>query len=155
MSARPWSAERVIVSVPGSTPVTASNSLPGSTIGDSVFWWATSVILPPDGNMADYLASLEKLGRRDDRVYYPAHGPPVDAPAKLVRGTIAHRRLREKQILKALEEGAMGVAELVARNYPGLDPRLAPAAAASVTAHLLDLDARERVRCSGGMWSLR
>ncbi len=113
--------------------------------GDHVMGWSTSVILPPDGNMADYMASLERLAARDDRVYYPAHGPPIDPPGKLVRGLIVHRRQRETQILRALEDGPADIAALVARNYPGLDPALAPAAGASVLAHLIDLRARALV----------
>ena len=122
--------------------------------GDHVMGWSTSVILPPDGSMADYMASLVKLQAREDRVYYPAHGPRVDEPARLVRGMIAHRRQREAQILRVLEGGAVGVAELVARNYPGLDARLVPAAAASVLAHLIDLEARGTVAVSDAEWRL-
>ena len=120
--------------------------------GDHVMGWSTSVILPPDGHMGDYMASLLKLAARDDRVYYPAHGPPVEAPAKLLRGTIAHRRAREAQILKALGAEAMGVEALVARNYPGLDPALVAGAGASVLAHLIHLEEQGRVRRSGATW---
>ena len=123
--------------------------------GDHVMGWSTSVVLPPDGDMGDYLASLEKLQARDDAIYYPAHGPPVDAPAKLVRGLIAHRRAREAGILKTLAAGAATVPALVAGNYPALDPALAPAAGASVLAHLLDLRRRGRVAEANGTWSLR
>lgn len=122
--------------------------------GDHVMGWSTSVILPPDGNMADYMASLAKLAARDDRVYYPAHGPRVDAPAKLVRGMIAHRRAREAQILRALADGASTTAELVARNYPGLAPTLTAAAGASVRAHLIDLCEQGRVRADNDRWRL-
>lgn len=121
--------------------------------GDHVMGWSTSVILPSDGNMADYMASLERLQQRDDRVYYPAHGPKVDAPAKLVRGMIVHRRQREGQILRVLEEGEATVEALVARNYPGLDPALAPAAGASVLAHLIDLRDRGLAAEHGQGWT--
>lgn len=120
--------------------------------GDHVMGWSTSVILPPDGDMADYMASLDRLQTRDDRVYYPAHGPSVDAPAKLVRGLIVHRRQREAQILRVLEEGAATIEALVARNYPGLDTALAPAAGASVHAHLIDLGDRCLVTETAGSW---
>lgn len=122
--------------------------------GDHVMGWSTSVILPPDGNMGDYLASLAKLAARDDAVYYPAHGPRVDAPAKLVRATIAHRKAREAQIVRALEEGPMRIEEIVARSYAGLDARLVPAAAASVHAHLIALAERGRVVERDRSWSL-
>lgn len=121
--------------------------------GDHVMGWSTSVILPPDGNMAHYIASLQKLAERDDRVYYPAHGPAVDAPAKLVRGLIAHRRLREKQIVGALSDEPAGIASLVERLYVGLDAKLIPAAAASVLAHLLALKEAGRAIRVGDGWS--
>ena len=72
--------------------------------GDHVMGWSTSVVAPPDGDMADYMASLEKLHVRDDRIYYPAHGPAVDRPRQLVRGMLGHRRAREKQIMKLLQQ---------------------------------------------------
>lgn len=122
--------------------------------GDHVMGWSTSVILPPDGSMAAYMASLIKLQGRDDRVYYPAHGDPVEEPAKLVRGMIAHRRQRERQILRALEDGPADVGALVMRNYPGLDPRLVPAAGASVLAHLIDLRDRGTVAAEDAEWAL-
>ena len=65
--------------------------------GDHVMGWSTSVIAPPDGDMAAYMASLDKLYQRTDRVFYPAHGPQVDKPQQLVRGMIGHRRQRERQ----------------------------------------------------------
>lgn len=110
--------------------------------GDHVMGWSTSVIIPPDGNMGDYLRSLERLRGRADRIYYPAHGEPVTEPQRLVRGMINHRVQRERQIVRRLESGDRTVPEIVASAYPGLDPRLAPAAGASVLAHLLDLEAR-------------
>jgi glyoxylase-like metal-dependent hydrolase (beta-lactamase superfamily II) len=122
--------------------------------GDHVMGWSTSVILPPDGHMGDYLASLRKLAARDDRVYYPAHGEPVDEPAKLVRGLLAHRRAREAQIVRTLETEPADVAALVARNYPGLDAALIPAAGASVLAHLIHLEEQGRVVREGAAWAL-
>ncbi|HZF42462.1 MAG TPA: MBL fold metallo-hydrolase [Sphingomonadaceae bacterium] len=122
--------------------------------GDHVMGWSTSVILPPDGHMGDYLASLHKLAAREDRVYYPAHGEPVDEPAKLVRGLLAHRRARETQIVRTLETGPADVAALVARNYPRLDPALIPAAGASVLAHLIHLEEQGRVVREGAGWTL-
>lgn len=122
--------------------------------GDHVMGWSTSVIIPPDGSMADYMASLAKLQGRDERVYYPAHGMPVDEPAKLVRGLIAHRRSREGQIVRSLRSGGMVVPDLVARNYPGLDPALRAAAGASVLAHLIDLAGRGVVRQESKQWRL-
>jgi glyoxylase-like metal-dependent hydrolase (beta-lactamase superfamily II) len=120
--------------------------------GDHVMGWSTSVVVPPDGDMGDYMASLDKLRARDDRIYYPAHGPPVFKPQQLVRGMMGHRMQRERQILKRLGEGDRSVGEIVAAAYPGLDPRLVPAAGGSVTAHLLDLERRGMVEQVGDQW---
>ena len=110
--------------------------------GDHVMGWATSVISPPDGDMGEYLASLETLLARDDRVYYPGHGEAVERPQRLVRGMLGHRKQREGQIVRLLGTAPHTVAALVGRMYVGLDPRLAGAAARSVLAHLVDLERR-------------
>ncbi len=105
--------------------------------------WSTTVVSPPDGNMTDYLASLDKLMRRDDIVYYPAHGEPVSEPRRLVRGTLGHRRMREGQILRYLERsGPSAVPDLVSAMYaaPRSAPSSPPAAGRSVLAHLIDLE---------------
>ena len=120
--------------------------------GDHVMGWSTTVVIPPDGDMGDYMASLELLRRREDRIYYPAHGPAVTRPQKLVRGMIGHRLQRERQILRRLDEGDTRVSEIVAAAYPGLDPRLVGAAGASVTAHLLDLERRGLVMAGDDQW---
>lgn len=121
--------------------------------GDHVMGWSTSVVVPPDGDMADYMASLEKLQQREDRIYYPAHGPAVENPRQLVRGMMGHRRQRERQILRLLGERTQSVADLVPQMYKGLDPRLIPAARMSVTAHLIDLERRGQAVRSGDTWS--
>ena len=114
--------------------------------GDHVMGWSTSVVIPPDGDMGDYMRSLEKLRLRDDRIYYPAHGDPVTDPKRLVRGMLTHRLQRERQIVRRVEAGDRTVEQIVAAGYPGLDPRLVPAAGASVLAHLLDLERRGLVQ---------
>ena len=121
--------------------------------GDHVMGWSTTVVFPPDGDMAAYMASLEKLRLRDDRIYYPAHGAPVTNPQQYVRGLIGHRMQRERQIRRILEEEARGVPEIVDSAYPGLDPRLTVAAGGSVLAHLLDLEARGLVERQGETWT--
>jgi glyoxylase-like metal-dependent hydrolase (beta-lactamase superfamily II) len=123
--------------------------------GDHVMGWSTSVVVPPDGDMGDYMASLDKLRGRDDRIYYPAHGPAVFKPQQLVRGMMGHRMQRERQILKRLGEGDRTVEQIVAAAYPGLDPRLVPAAGGSVTAHLLDLERRGMVDHMEEQWLTR
>ena len=122
--------------------------------GDHVMAWSTSVVSPPDGNMADYMASLAKLYERDDRVYYPAHGAAVTKPRQLVRGMLGHRKSREAQILRELAEGPRAIPAMVATMYKGLDPRLTGAAGRSVLAHLFDLEAREVVTRDGEAWML-
>ncbi|RXZ64150.1 MBL fold metallo-hydrolase [Pelagerythrobacter rhizovicinus] len=120
--------------------------------GDHVMGWSTSVVVPPDGDMGAYMKSLERLYERGDRVYYPAHGAPVEKPRQLVRGMIGHRRQRENQILRLLGETRQSAADMVPRMYKGLDPRLTGAAEMSVTAHLLDLERRGLVGRSGDLW---
>lgn len=121
--------------------------------GDHVMGWSTSVVAPPDGDMADYLASLEKLYARADRIYYPAHGPAVERPRQLVRGMIGHRRQRERQILKLLDQRPQAIAELVPQMYKGVNEQLWPAAGQSVKAHLIDLERRGRVSHWEGTWT--
>ena len=122
--------------------------------GDHVMGWSTSVVVPPDGNMADYMASLDRLYLRSDRIYYPAHGPAVERPRQLVRGMIGHRKQRERQILRLLDEGPHLPMELVPRMYAGVDERLWTAAGQSVLAHLIDLESRGAVTRSGEAWKL-
>ncbi len=122
--------------------------------GDHVMGWSTSVIVPPDGNMADYMASLQKLHDREDETYYPAHGKKVTNPRQLVRGMMGHRKQRERQILTLLEESPHAITDMVPKMYKGLDPRLNGAAGQSVRAHLIDLQDRGIVGQEGETWSL-
>jgi glyoxylase-like metal-dependent hydrolase (beta-lactamase superfamily II) len=122
--------------------------------GDHVMGWSTTVVAPPDGDMADYMASLDKLLARGDRLYYPAHGPAVADPHAHVRRLIGHRRMRERQILAHLERGEGRIAAMVADIYADIDPRLFPAAGRSVLAHLLDLERRGLARSEGEAWTL-
>jgi glyoxylase-like metal-dependent hydrolase (beta-lactamase superfamily II) len=122
--------------------------------GDHVMGWSTTVVSPPDGDMADYMASLALLQDRDDRVYYPAHGPAVENPKQLVRGMIGHRRQRENQIVKQLGDGVGRIEDMVPHMYKGVDQRLWPAAGRSVLAHLIDLEARGRALREGDLWKL-
>jgi glyoxylase-like metal-dependent hydrolase (beta-lactamase superfamily II) len=118
--------------------------------GDHVMGWSTTVVVPPDGDMAAYMRSMELLRQRKDRIYYPAHGPAVTKPAQLVRGMIGHRMQRERQILKLVGEKPRNIPDIVANAYPGLDSRLVPAAGGSVYAHLLDLEQRGLVEQGEG-----
>jgi glyoxylase-like metal-dependent hydrolase (beta-lactamase superfamily II) len=121
--------------------------------GDHVMGWSTSVVAPPDGDMADYMASLSKLQEREDRVYYPAHGPQVDKPRQLVRGMIGHRRQRERQIGRLLDEGVDRIEDMVPRMYAGVDRALWPAAGRSVLAHLIDLERRGLATVEEERWT--
>ncbi len=122
--------------------------------GDHAMGWSTSVVAPPDGDMADYLASLARLQVRDDLVYHPTHGNPVTEPQRLVRGLMLHRRQREASILALLANGPATVTALVATMYAALDPRLHGAAAMSVLAHLIALERAGGVVREDAAWSL-
>ncbi|MEO0062909.1 MAG: hypothetical protein RLZZ08_1469 [Pseudomonadota bacterium] len=122
--------------------------------GDHVMGWSTTVVAPPDGDMADYMASLERLYDREDRIYYPAHGLAVEKPRQLVRGMIGHRRQRERQVLRLLAEEPRAVADLVPVMYKGVNPMLWPAAGQSVRAHLIDLERRGSVTRSNDIWTI-
>ncbi len=113
--------------------------------GDHVMAWSTSVVIPPDGTMADYMASLEKLQHRADAIYWPGHGNAVREPQPYLGALIHHRHQREAAILARLGTAEATVADLVAAIYPDLDPALHHAAGLSVLAHLEDLIARGRV----------
>ena len=122
--------------------------------GDHVMGWSTSVIAPPDGDMGDYLASLEKLAARDEGVFYPTHGSPIAAPKDWLGQLIAHRRMREGQVLSALAGGAQTIAALVEKLYPDIQPALRPAAAQQLLAHLAHLQARGEAAPQAGAWRL-
>jgi glyoxylase-like metal-dependent hydrolase (beta-lactamase superfamily II) len=117
--------------------------------GDHVMGWSTSVIAPPDGNMGDYLRSLEKLLQRDDGTFLPTHGPAITEPRPFVGAFIQHRRAREAAILARLAAGDREISAIVTAIYIGLDPRLHRAAARSVLAHLIELVAQGRVISEG------
>ena len=122
--------------------------------GDHVMGWSTSVVIPPDGDMGDYMASLTKLTGRGEATYWPGHGPAVADPQRLLRGMIGHRRQRERQIQRTLEPGPLAIPPMVAAMYKGLDERLVPAAQLSVLAHCLDLERRGLVGHMGDHWIL-
>lgn len=108
--------------------------------GDHVMAWNTSVVAPPEGRMADYLASLERLMGRPEAVYLPGHGGRVEEPQRLVRAYLLHRRWREQAIVAAIKETRDGspatIRTIVPVVYPELDARLLTAATLSVQAHV-------------------
>lgn len=122
---------------------------------DHVMSWSTSVVSPPDGDMAAYMNSLAKLqARGDDDLYLPGHGPPLPNPQPFVAALAAHRREREARILEELRRARRASAEALVPPVYGaaLDPRLIPAAARSLTAHLIKLAAEGAVRQEAGHW---
>jgi len=136
------------VHTPGHTSNHLCFALPDSGIlfsGDHVMGWSTSVIAPPDGDMAAYMASLDKLLGRRDTVYWPTHGPAITEPQRHVRAFIAHRREREAGIIDCLKAGIETIDRMVERLYVGLNPALRRAAGRSVLAHLIDLTGRDIV----------
>lgn len=124
---------------------------------DHVMSWSTTVVSPPDGDMAAYMASLARLAERDDRLYLPGHGPPLPEPAPFVAALTAHRRDREATVLDALRAARRATArDLVPPVYgPALDDRLVPAAARSLLAHLIKLAAEGAARRDGEHWEPR
>ncbi|ODU20804.1 MAG: MBL fold metallo-hydrolase [Sphingomonas sp. SCN 67-18] len=143
------------VATPGHTSNHLCYALPESGAlftGDHVMGWSTTVVSPPDGDMAAYMESLDMLMAREDRIYYPAHGEPIERPQRFVRGLAGHRKQREGQILRLLADGARAIPAMVEAMYVGIDPRLHGAAGQSVLAHLIDLDRRGMVARDGDLW---
>ena len=122
--------------------------------GDHVMGWSTTVVTPPDGDMAAYMASLRKLLTRDDAVLYPTHGGPIREPKPFVQAYIDHRLEREAQILACLRGGTRTIPAMVARMYADVDKRLHPAASRSVLAHLIQLEQEGRVTAKDGYYRL-
>ena len=119
--------------------------------GDHVMGWSTSVISPPDGNMGEYMQSLELLLRRADSLYYPTHGPPITNPRAHVEGFIEHRLAREQQIRECLGKGVNKITDMVPIMYKGTDRVLYPAAARSVLAAVELMYSRGEVGCEDGL----
>lgn len=117
--------------------------------GDHVMGWASTLVSPPDGDMTDYMTSLDRLARAGARQLLPGHGAPVDDPAGRIAALAAHRRDREAQILAALATGPADCTALAARIYTDTPAPLMRAAARNVLAHLVDLHARGCVLAPG------
>src|SRR5690606_29051749 len=113
------------------TPGHASNhvafALEGTGLalsGDHVMAWSSTVIAPPDGSVAQYLHSIERLAEREFRTLLPGHGGPVKDPAAFLDHLVRHRKKRSDAILDRLAKGDRQVPEIVAQLYRGIDPRL-------------------------------
>lgn len=140
------------VHTPGHTANHAAFALDGTGIlfsADHVMAWATSIVAPPDGAMGDYMASLERLLARDDRLYLPGHGGPVSQPQAFVRALRTHRLMRERAVLEQIRKGVELIPDMVTVIYASTDPRLHGAAALSVLAHIEDLVEKGLVTTGG------
>ncbi|MEA2755148.1 MAG: hypothetical protein QOJ54_1437 [Aliidongia sp.] len=120
--------------------------------GDHVMGWSTSVVSPPDGDMAHYMASLDRLRRRNEKLYIPSHGPEIADGPGFTRALLGHRRQREAAILHHVENAPCTIAELVTQLYRGLDPRLTAAAGRSVLAHLIKLETEGKAISADGAY---
>ena len=117
--------------------------------GDHVMGWSTSIISPPDGDMADYMQSLELLLGRDDDIYWPTHGPSIIDPKTHVQAYIDHRLEREQQILACIDQGTHQIREMVPLMYRDTPEFMYPAAARSVLAAMENLVRKEQVVVQG------
>lgn len=137
---------------PGHAPDHLCFVLEGTGIlfsGDHVMSWNTSVVAPPEGNMGDYMRSLDKLMGRQDEIFMPGHGGRLWQPQRVVKAFIMHRRMREQAILDCIKSGKSTIAEIVSIVYRGLDARLVNAASLSVAAHVEHLIEAGSVRATG------
>ena len=119
--------------------------------GDHVMGWSTSIISPPDGDMAAYMESLELLLARDDHVYWPTHGPAITAPHDHVRAFIQHRLDREAQILRCIDQDVHSIMEMVPIMYTDTPEFMYPAAARSVLAAIEYMVQKEVLRADSGL----
>jgi glyoxylase-like metal-dependent hydrolase (beta-lactamase superfamily II) len=137
---------------PGHAPDHLCFALEGTGIlfsGDHVMSWNTSVVAPPEGNMAAYMRSLDKLMGRSDEMFFPGHGGRLSQPQRVVKAFIVHRRMREDAILGCIKDGKATIPDIVAVVYKGLDQRLVRAASSSVAAHVESLVERGLVTTVG------
>lgn len=145
-----WTLKTVLT--PGHTANHAAFALEGTGLlfsGDHVMAWSTTIVAPPDGSMSDYMASLDRLIARGDRLLLPGHGGPVRNPARYLRGLKEHRLAREQAILERLRRGDRSIGDMVKTIYRDTDPKLHAAAGLSVLAHLEDLVDRKLVQTDG------
>ncbi len=147
-----------VLHMPGHAPDHLCFALVGKRTvftGDHVMGWNTTVIAPPEGNMADFLASLERMMQRHDKMFLPGHGGRIETPQRVVKAYIMHRQWREQTILACLDEGIGTIPRIVAKLYGGLDADLKQAAALSVLAHLDYLIEREMAGRDGNAEPLK
>ncbi len=119
--------------------------------GDLVMGWASSLVSPPDGDAAQFVASCRRLRARGAHVLHSGHGAPIADPAARLDWLIAHRAAREAAILAQLRHAPGTAATLAAAIYTDTPAKLMPAAARNVLAHLIDLSARGMVAPDGAI----
>jgi glyoxylase-like metal-dependent hydrolase (beta-lactamase superfamily II) len=117
--------------------------------GDHIMGWSTTVITPPDGDMTDYLASLDRIRARNFTTLWPTHGPPIREVTPFIGAYAEHRQERIDQILNALAAGPGRIKDLVPRLYADVDQRLWPAAARSMLAGIIHLVRQGKVATDG------
>ncbi|MGI9352652.1 MAG: MBL fold metallo-hydrolase [Rhizobiaceae bacterium] len=147
---RGWKLETILT--PGHTKNHACFALCESDTlfsGDHVMAWATSIVAPPDGSMADYMASLGKMTERAETTYYPGHGGRLARAPEFVRALRAHRKMREAAVLSRIRAGDRTISDIVRIIYKDTDSRLHGAAGLSVFAHIEDLVLQGRISCEG------
>lgn len=145
-----WELRTVLT--PGHTANHAAFALDGAGVlfsADHVMAWSTTIVAPPDGSMADYMASLERLIEREDNLLLPGHGGPVKNPQEHLRDLKEHRLARERAILDRLRQGDRSIDELVKAIYRDTDPAMHAAAGLSVMAHIEHLVDRKLVATDG------
>ncbi len=120
----------------------------GLICGDHVLGWSTSIIIPPDGKMAEYIHSLHTVLDMKFAKLWPGHGPEIPNPDEFLKAYLAHRQMRNTQILTCLQNEISHIKDMIPAIYPDLDPRLIPAACISVLSHLIDLVEKEQVACT-------
>lgn len=121
--------------------------------GDHVMTWSSSIVSPPDGNMAKYYQQLARLVDRDDAMYLPGHGPRLDAPKQYVSLLLANRVRREREILECISNCARTTESIAILLYNKADPHLAKAAERNVEAHLEKMKIEGDVLVNGNLWT--
>lgn len=145
-----WALETILT--PGHTQNHACFAIADTNMlfsGDHVMSWATSIVAPPDGSMADYMNSLSIMMERKETIYFPGHGGRLEKAPEFVRALRAHRKMRETAVLSRIRAGDQNIPDIVKVIYKETDPRLHGAAGLSVFAHIEDLVTQGRVLCDG------
>jgi glyoxylase-like metal-dependent hydrolase (beta-lactamase superfamily II) len=147
-----------VVHTPGHSPDHVAFWAPANRVlfcGDLVVPGTTVVILASQGgDMKEYLRSLERVLALGATRMFPAHGPPIEEPERILRSYVEHRRQREQQVLEGVGSGLDSIDALVERIYRGLEAALRPMARESVLAHLRKLEDDGLVRREGDRWAI-